>query len=56
MIVINISDIFILIFRRFVRSEPTPMASKLEGKTWSGSLIKALGHSHHTGNHKFTKN
>ena len=49
MIVIDISDIFILIFRRFVRSELTVMASKWEENTWSGFPIKPLGQSQLTG-------
>ena len=53
MIVIDISDIFILIFRRFVRSVK---ASKSEKNTWSGFPIEALGQSQHTGNLQFIKN
>ena len=54
MIVIDISNIFILIFRRFMRAEPTVMALKSEVKNWSGFPMKALGQSQHTGNLKFT--
>ena len=56
MIVIDIVDIFIFIFRRFVRSERTVMESKLEEKTWSGFPMKALSQCQITGNLIFFKN
>ena len=55
-IVIYVLDIFMFIFRRFVRSERTVMESKSEEKTWSGFPILALDQFQHTGNLKFFKN